>query len=235
MEIQGRWSREDDATSSYFTYGWNGQLYGLWPSTPQPGEYDFLPRDRVSVTVGAGVSTTSGAYKYSYKVTNSSLSIQAVNEFLVGSGVDTVWAVTAKVGWWFFRYGNLFCWTEFHEGETTRFINSGTSDDSMSFNSSDPPTIVQYYARGFNKEPLNTPAGPPIDYYGDIFTNSFTGRTIGPATPPHPSTASAFLIPSDHISTKAVFLAGLRTIRPRTSTSVLLIRPRHICKQTSAV
>ena len=35
-EIQGTWEDINSDEDKFITYGWNGQLYGKWPSIPQP-------------------------------------------------------------------------------------------------------------------------------------------------------------------------------------------------------
>ncbi|MDR3627222.1 MAG: hypothetical protein P4L45_10340, partial [Ignavibacteriaceae bacterium] len=186
-EIQGETYPQDEKDSLKMTdesayvlrsYSWNGQLYNLWPNTPQPTLSAILPRNKVDVIVKAQVTHINDKYLYQYSVCNSTSSYQKINEFSVDKFFDSV-VYTCPKFWVGYNYFNISTfWNSGLEG--LNYIKQGATNSD--FNVEAPylslPSITNYYVRGWN--------GDFNDSMGDIFTNSKKGTTIGCKPIPSP-------------------------------------------------
>ncbi len=190
-EIQGKWRETPDEEFRLVTYSWNGQLYGKWPSTPQPPASSYLPRNRVNITVKSFVRKLQNQLLYSYVIENKSSSVQEIDEILLYTKSLSVQNGSGRPKWRFrLLKRSLMGWTNLFLELNT--IKRGEVDTSFSYESVGLPFITTYYVRGSNPSLIQ----PPYDEdarFRDKIENSVKGPTLGPADPPTPFNGLAFL------------------------------------------
>jgi hypothetical protein len=176
-----------DSDYSLYTYSWNGSLYGLWSSTPQPLYGASYPRNKAQVDISASTQQNGNALDYNYKVHNLNTSYQFVEEFGIDRLVDTVKFNSTRNYWKGYRpwLPVIEWWCSGIHG--VNYIQSGETEPSFSFTTVTPslPKILNFYSFGLNEG--------ASDDSNDSLENSFRGLTIGPTNPPTPFVQLTFL------------------------------------------
>ncbi|WP_138431954.1 FIMAH domain-containing protein [Fodinibius saliphilus] len=185
----------------YKTFSWNGQAFGSWSDTPQPGPSTFYPRDKLSISVKSFVTKKDGALHYQYILKNKENSKQGINEFyLLPQIKKLVIEHTSKHGWRFSDRNRtpFFFWSDW--GMEQDEILAGETDSSFSYSTKALPFISRYYIQGANETPTDVSFEDIVE---DIKTNSVSGYTLGPANPPDPFDASVFTDSLQSYTTRA--------------------------------
>ena len=170
------------------TYSWNGNLYDRWPSTPQPFENDFYPKDKIDFNVYATVTNVNDSLEYTYSLTSLPSSFQDIEEMALEIDIEIsnmftpneCWGIayredTSAVVLWVSKY--IHCYNFIKPGESKTLFKLKVSQETL-------PTISDFHASGWNTD--------SYDYYG-IFTNSVKKITVAPSFPPVPFIALDFL------------------------------------------
>jgi hypothetical protein len=170
------------------TFSWNGQLYDRWPTTPQPSEDDYYPKDRVDFETYAFVRHSNDSLEYSYSLTNLQTSFQDIDEMGLKVNFNPNNFYTSNNCWGIlFRADTsaIYIWAS-NKIHCYNFIKPGYTFSLLSLKSSleTIPTISNFYASGWNTD--------SYDYYGFI-NNSKKGYTITPTYPPSLFIALDFL------------------------------------------
>jgi len=178
-------------------------LQGIGLSAAKPGSAQIIvpviDQSQVDVTVSSDVQfdSTTNLYTYSYEVASSGLSVQNVMNFAVevGSGVSNIqspqgWSARAfssapVIRWAATEVEPLppdFVDTGGNIPPSPFDIKPGETLGGFSFQSSEPPETVAFYAQGF--API--PEAVSEDDFDEIkipgwMDNSFRGSTTGPA------------------------------------------------------
>jgi len=197
MEITGEWISPTDPTDyQRVTFGWNGQLYVNLLTPPSPSPSGSLPKNLAVVTVTASVSRPSiGQLFFQYVVENRPASLQKLENFSVLRRTDSTQAGTTRRGWRPMNRQKVpsILWMDRFR---TNLMVPGERESTFTIRTAGLPTITSFYAQGNNGR-LNL---------NDLFSNSVTGPTIGPADPPRPLAGVAF------IDTIASFAARLFSV-----------------------
>ncbi|MFH0988579.1 MAG: hypothetical protein V1799_01015 [bacterium] len=168
-EIQGRLQENlySDSTVAV-TYCWNGQLY----SRCVPPQITALPKNKVIVTIRSKVSKYEDSFQFSYRLINSSESIQRIENFVLVRGTNNIFNVTGRDKWEFILSEKkpLLIWEDL-DGEN--LMAQSDVDSSFSFTTNALPGIQLFFVQG-NNGPISTK---------DIYDNSVKGKTIGPVDP----------------------------------------------------
>ena len=181
-----------DSSDSLVTFGWNGQSYGRWQTTPQPLKTDYLPMNRFTSSVSTEISNVSGHLRYRYRVQNGSASLQSIKEVVVKHRVDPD-SITNQAGpayWWGYAANSQYPSWENVRDRRYWDILPGKTDSSFAFSSSGLPAIVPYYLLGRNAESSSEDLSL---WEQNILNNSVHGLTVAPATPPSPFGGLNFL------------------------------------------
>jgi len=193
MEIKGFWSEDDNIEhrDSPVIYSWNGQLYGKWPTAPEPLPSGYLPRNKLSVSVSAAVQKMQDVFVYKYAIHNAATSLQKIDEVLLHTRSI---AITNGIGREKWRFAvlkrSLMGWTNLFIEPNP--IAQNETDISFRYMSTALPFITTYYVRGHNPT-LHTPPYDEDASFRDKVENSVKGYTLGPADPPNPFVTSAFV------------------------------------------
>jgi hypothetical protein len=176
-----------DTDYALYTYSWNGSLYGLWQSTPQPSYGANYPRNKAQVDVSASTRQNGNVLDYNYNVHNLTSSFQLVEEFAIDRLVDTVKFNSTRKFWKGYRpwLPVIEWWCSGSYG--INYIRPGETEPSFSFTTVTPslPKILKFYSFGLNEGVSND--------RDDSLDNSFRGLTIGPSHPPKPFIPLRFL------------------------------------------
>ena len=206
LEIQAYWS-EDDRSKDYFpsdpiptrpwvTYSWNGELYGLWSSTPQVPGATFFPANRLSVRTACRVMVSGDSLEFHYAWSNDPTSEQEMSLFAL-EGFRSAFNSTYPSGWHTFGIWQDRPVAEWRTDPLNRESNvrPGQTMAGVKITSWGLPAVARFYAQGYRPSPSGeTPDRPSIEEMrNDLFTNSFKGHTLGPADPPLPFIPSGFL------------------------------------------
>jgi len=145
----------------------------------------------LSAEVMSAVNIGAGNYTYSYTVENSSLSVQSLESLFIefksavnGLHTPSNWFVLMS------RTRQAIMW--FSEDSLSNILPSNNLA-GYNVNSQGLPTIFPFYIRGHAFIPIFEEGAPDNTIGGDVFENSFKGRTLGPRTPPTPFVALDFL------------------------------------------
>ncbi|MBI3580397.1 MAG: VCBS repeat-containing protein [Ignavibacteriales bacterium] len=209
-EIRGEWLTEDDPdgggyftnnpspTRPWVTYGWNGSLYGYWPSIHQVGGHDFLPANRLSASVSCKITIADSLLDYAYTWTNSPSSKQDVSaiylggvKMLISSRGPTNWLMQSTI------LVNGRIWDAFFDNKPN-MIKPGQISGGFGLTSSGLPALIKAFAQGYSPKPrlLNETGAIVISEEmarNDILTNSVQVFTVGPVDPPSPFDPLNFL------------------------------------------
>jgi len=177
-------------TSPYVTYGWNGSKYGLWASVRQVPRNEFLPANRLSVSVKCIVLPTDSGLVYSYTVSNDLTSRQRIQRFFV-TGFRQFGTTFAPPSWiaGSATYIEARVFSELSlDGVAT--IAPGESKRGFGMSSTGLPSVVQYYVQGLT---AGTPMVSDEERRNDILKNSVTGYTVGVLDTARPPVTAEFL------------------------------------------
>ena len=178
--------RASHSTDTSITYSWNGNLYGLWPTTQQVPRRTLLPANRLIPSAKVSVSKPGSNYDYSYCWADSSASKQSIAGIYLRGVTSTctvskpqnwlaaIWPDTAVIGW------NAVL--NFND-----MVKPGESKQGFGLSCSGLPIVVTYYVQGNRPVAIEGPSDQEItteEYRDDIFNNSVAGFTIGPGAPP---------------------------------------------------
>ena len=200
MLIRGNWPGRESysewfpntkiSTLPYITYSWNGSQYGLWSSTPQiPGE-QYLPANRLSVSVQCAVNKFQDSLSFQYHWSNSATSRQRMQKFSL-VGVKKSFYPIQPSGWMFLGWWidlPLASWKVFGKSEYNLSILPGENKNGVIVHAQALPTIVKFYAQGYRPSPDfgADRSSKKLRMQNDLLNNSFIGTTIGPVDPPDP-------------------------------------------------
>ena len=159
-----------------YTYSWNGNLYGIWPNTPQPYDTVYFPRNRINVNTKAFIQQFSDSIKYCYIIENLPMSLQNINEFAMKRKVDIIRASLNRKYWNISAEGSiihgwnlgLYGFNYLHPGESDSSLMIVVEDSTL-------PAISNIYVKGWNGA---------IYRSSYILEDSFIGFSIGPVNPP---------------------------------------------------
>jgi hypothetical protein len=189
-----------DTDYALYTYSWNGSLYGLWQSTPQPSYNASYPRNKAQVDVSASTRQNGNVLVYNYKVHNLNSSFQDVEEFAIDRLVDTVKFNPTRNFWKGYRPWQhvIEWWCSGSYG--ANYIKPGETEPSFSFTTVTPslPKILKFYSFGSNEG--------VSDGRDDSLDNSFRGLTIGPSKLPNP------FVPLNFLDTLIFYTTRSRTL-----------------------
>ncbi len=190
------WVPDDEvSTLPFVTYGWNGSLYGLWPSVRQIPRTEFQPANRLSVTSQCGVVKTGVTFDFSYTIGNASTSKQRMSEFYL-AGVSRNASSRGPEHWEMQSTTrvNGRKWIVFPNYRTS-MLKPGQVNSEFGLSSSELPVIARYYARGLtilaNSDDVDAITEETLT--NDVLNNSYTSYTIGPKDPPTPFNGLTFL------------------------------------------
>jgi hypothetical protein len=172
-ELQGRIPDFRNETDSLMTYGWNGSAFVQMQDLG--GSRLVAPRDAIICTVQGSVAKSGNELKYEYVVWNSLASQFDLDEFNLGKQSGDfrdgrpsdwefgVWGARPLVGW---------------QSSDENPLRRGQAQ-SFSYLSEGIPSIVPYYAQGYNYFLDGAPKDAESQYQ-DAIGNAVRGTTVGP-------------------------------------------------------
>ncbi|MGA2625196.1 MAG: hypothetical protein ABSF91_15170 [Bacteroidota bacterium] len=183
-------------TLPWVTYGWNGSLYGFWPSIHQVAGKEFLPANLASVSCKCVVSSSGNSCRYQYAWRNDQSSRQRIRAIYLGNTRQAVGA-TGPVHWEPLSSSRVHGrkWYVFDNFKSS-MINPGQTASGFEINSLSLPAIVEYYVQGYRPESnavFDSTDLSENDLKNDILTNSIKGYTIAAQDPPSPFNRLNFL------------------------------------------
>jgi hypothetical protein len=201
MRIRGYWSDQ------WITYGWTGTNYGILPSTEQIRGDDYLPANLLSASVDCNVIAYGDSLLYSYQIHNTPTSKQKISLYALRNIGSIIPFISSNLEFWgYSTLKRISLWNAFNNQEP---ISIGEST-SISFKSTYTPCIVPYYAQGLQLGPFFNPdsltANDVDKFVNNVFNNSFTRSTIGPANLLSP------FIPLNFLDTLSRYTTQSRTL-----------------------
>jgi hypothetical protein len=137
------------------------------------------------------VSFDTGYYSYIYTVSNSASSNQSVESFYTEFN-SAVGSIYSPSNWFALKSRTKQALMWFAEDSLSN-IPPGNNLTGYTVISQGLPAIFSFYIRGHVFIPVFEEGTPDSTIGGDVFENSFKGRTIAPRTPPTPFNALTFL------------------------------------------
>jgi hypothetical protein len=187
-------------------FHWNGSKYTLWEDAPDLSGQEFTVANNLSASVKARVKKVSGWLEYTYRVTNSTASIQSVRYFSIKDSVASA-VGTAPFGWTY-AHRDKPSFSHFSAKGSTS-LGSGNAQDSFLVRTTGLPSISRYYAQALST-PLHLTLSDTAKLVNkvieNIFNNSFVGTTVGPADPPPP------FVPTDFLDTLSAYTTQSRAL-----------------------
>jgi hypothetical protein len=227
QEIQGYWSDEDwnreyfphdpIPTRPWVTYSWNGELYGLWSSTPQVSGATFFPANRLMVKTSCSVTASGDSLDFRYVWSNAASSEQEMRLFAI-EGFRSAFTSYCPSGWQTFGKWADRSVAEWQTAGLDREANvkPGRTTEGVRITTRGLPAIVRFYAQGCRPSPIgDTPNQLSVeDLRNDLFGNSFSSYTLGPVDPPFP------FLPLGLLDTLTSYASQSRTLGWITSQTV---------------
>ena len=162
-------------TFPYVTYGWNGMQYGLWSNTEQIAGDEFLPANRLEVTVRCTVQKHNDLFTYNYVVHSDTSSRQNISDIYIGGLEDTTSDLAPAL--WQSGSSSYIGGRAFIKYEAGEYylIHPGQTLSGFQTVSAALPIIVNYHIQGYT---------PPIFVSEEkekqnILNNSVIGYTLG--------------------------------------------------------
>jgi len=228
MLIRGLWPDEEDfhewfpdkqiSTMPYVTYSWNGSQYGLWPGTRQiPGD-EFLPANRLSVSVKCAVNSFGDSLSFQYYWNNSSASKQRMAKFSLFGVKKSFFPLELThwdfIGW--MRDWPVAGWEVAGLQSLKHSLPPGNSQEGVLIHAWGLPAIVRFYIQGYRPDPDfdNDWSTYKERSQSDFLSNSFVGTTVGPVDPPDT------LFPFELLDTLSSYTTQSRTLGWITSQTV---------------
>jgi hypothetical protein len=192
-EGDGIWEITDNTVADgSATWSWNGQQYGMWPSTPHLPDSTLWPRNRIGAKVQCSVGPDSLGLAYRYTVLSQPTSKQRVERFSVfsSSGVLEISGPAMWKGGIVPGEKNLSRWSAVGERSSRGLIRPGASQTGFTLKAERKLCkIIVYTLQGRNR--LSRIFGLP---YKDVIDrsardereNAVTGLTLGPSLPQEP-------------------------------------------------
>jgi len=146
----------------------------------------------VLVSVNCTVEHNSGQYQYNYILVSDSSSEQSVEGFFVDHS-SSITSIETPDEWLGDHSGtrNAVMWGS---GDSLADIFPGHQLSGFGMTSTGLPAIFAFYVRGYRYiPPFEFGITPDSTIGGDVFENSYKGRTVAPRTPPTPFNALTFL------------------------------------------
>ena len=220
LMIRGHWPSDEDfskwfpntqiETLPYVTYSWNGSLYGLWSDTRQIRGNEYLPANRLSVSVNCAVTSLQDSLSFQYSWSNSPSSRQRMKSFALAGVKKSFFPLDLENwrfwGWW--QDLPIAGWEIIGLDQFKLSLAPGKSQAGMMIHAQGPPAIVKFYIQGFRPSPdfgLDNPDFKP-SFQNDFFNNSFIGYTLGPVDSPSP------FVPLDFLDTLSNYTVQSRSL-----------------------
>lgn len=148
----------------------------------------------IEETVYGTVTRETTGYRYNYQISNARSARQSIWLALVVTEGSVV-SLTSPEGWDVDLTSGAQARrrVEWGASDTTYFIKPGETIGGFSILSKNPPTITNYYAKGWIELPKVDIEPDSIIGAGDVFETSKLGFTIAPLDPPSPFVATVFL------------------------------------------
>ncbi len=198
-EIQGKWKTNTaPAKEISVLYAWNGQNYvSVDPLAFGVGINP--PRNKFQATVNASVTKANDSLYFSYIIENKKSSLQKIENFMLMTDKDSVINSVGRHGWNFIKDDEKprIIWLDMPD---IYLLFQGEKDNFIIETKTDLPGINYFYMQGYN---VHT----NVD---DIYTNSFNGLTISPASPPNPFIATNFFDTLTSFTTRSKDLGWIK-------------------------
>lgn len=166
-----------------FHESWGQDTLWTWTS-PSAAE--------VSVSVRGSVGVSSGAYLYNYLLISDNSSEQDIESFFVDH-ISSIISLGSPNEW----LGDLSATRDavmWGAGSSLARIEPGQQLAGFAISSGGLPGIFPFYIRGYRYiPPFEFGMTPDSIIGGDVFENSFKGRTVAPLNPPDPFNGLGFL------------------------------------------
>ena len=180
MEIRDR-----KVADGSMVYSWNGQKYGLWPTTPHAPVHQFAPAMNAQGNISCRVTPSGSKYLYDYQVASDSSSASKVQDFYVAHGsMDTL--TSAPEGWRFIGAGPEYPLYAFWAlGKSTDMISPGGTKAGFTVTSPGLPKLARFCLKSERPRPNpDSVLNYSQAFWQDVYGNSYVGQTIAPYPAP---------------------------------------------------